>query len=521
MERTSSDRAAWIGALVALPLLWILALRLAWTCDDAFISFRFARHLAEGHGLVFNVGETPPVEGYSNLAWVLVAAVFERAGLDVASAMNVVSLAAATVLLVLVTRAATRLFALDAARATVVALVFAALAPVSIWATSGLETIAAALCVFGVFERLAAARNGPSVAGAALCAVLACLVRVDGAAWALLAAAGGAWVARERDPARASRAFWTTCAAIAGAVLAQLGFRYAWHDELVPNTARVKAGASLVRLERGAKYALAFALAVLPFALVPSWTLARLRTARRERVVLAALAFVAAAFAFAVWTGGDFLPMGRFFVGATPFLALLVAWNVARAPRFLAWGLALLALATAPLASFGVELAPERVRTALHFRWNDTRTLRELDMWRGASDRAREWRELGRALAATTRPGESIVLGNVGAIGYESELFVHDLFGLVSPAVARRDAPPERRSAGHDKGVEPEFFFDRRPTYLNAFLRRSGATDARLPPSWSRLIAAGRVVEDVRALDPALGFAPGLEIVLLRFRWDT
>ncbi|MEZ4463558.1 MAG: hypothetical protein R3F43_03330 [bacterium] len=31
-----------------------LAWRRLWLCDDAFISFRYARNLAEGHGLVFN-----------------------------------------------------------------------------------------------------------------------------------------------------------------------------------------------------------------------------------------------------------------------------------------------------------------------------------------------------------------------------------------------------------------------------------------------------------------------------------
>ena len=30
---------------------------LSWSCDDAFISFRYAQHLVDGHGLVFNAGE--------------------------------------------------------------------------------------------------------------------------------------------------------------------------------------------------------------------------------------------------------------------------------------------------------------------------------------------------------------------------------------------------------------------------------------------------------------------------------
>ncbi len=37
--------------------------------DDAFISFRYARNLLEGQGLVFNLCEY--VAGYSNLLWVL------------------------------------------------------------------------------------------------------------------------------------------------------------------------------------------------------------------------------------------------------------------------------------------------------------------------------------------------------------------------------------------------------------------------------------------------------------------
>jgi len=42
--------------------------------DDAMISMRYAHNLAEGHGLVWNAGERP-IEGYTNLLWVLVMAV--------------------------------------------------------------------------------------------------------------------------------------------------------------------------------------------------------------------------------------------------------------------------------------------------------------------------------------------------------------------------------------------------------------------------------------------------------------
>ena len=47
--------------LVAFARLWVYVL------DDTYISLRYAQHLAEGQGLVYNSGER--VEGYSNFLW--------------------------------------------------------------------------------------------------------------------------------------------------------------------------------------------------------------------------------------------------------------------------------------------------------------------------------------------------------------------------------------------------------------------------------------------------------------------
>ena len=41
--------------------------------EDAYITFRFARNVAEGHGFVWNPGE-PPVEGFTNFLWVVISA---------------------------------------------------------------------------------------------------------------------------------------------------------------------------------------------------------------------------------------------------------------------------------------------------------------------------------------------------------------------------------------------------------------------------------------------------------------
>jgi hypothetical protein len=46
-----------------------------WIIDDAGISFAYARNLASGYGLVLQPGRTP-VEGFSNLSWVLLLTPF-------------------------------------------------------------------------------------------------------------------------------------------------------------------------------------------------------------------------------------------------------------------------------------------------------------------------------------------------------------------------------------------------------------------------------------------------------------
>ena len=65
-----------LRSVVIVDGTWVFCL-----FDDAMISMRYARHLSEGHGLVWNPGEVPPIEGYSNFLWTLCMALFHRLGL--------------------------------------------------------------------------------------------------------------------------------------------------------------------------------------------------------------------------------------------------------------------------------------------------------------------------------------------------------------------------------------------------------------------------------------------------------
>ena len=510
----SRRRVLAVVALAAVPFA-LLVWRFDFLCDDAYISFRYARHLVEGRGLTFNPGESPPVEGFSNLMWVLWMALVSRLGAPMEVASRVSSFACGLALLALFIRFLARRGEFPARSVVAGALFLAVLPPIALWSTSGLETMPFALACFATFERLCGDRERPHGVAAGLCAAAAALLRADGVLWAaiVIAAAGVGW-ARSRSPVL-RRAILVTAAILAVTVAANFDWRNEYFGQWLPNTAYVKVGLSAMRLERGANYLAGLALAVPPLAYVPIVVFAR--RGRAPLLALQAGVVVGAGALYAAYVGGDFMPMGRMVTAAMPFVALLFAIAAARIERAgpraaFTWG----SLALLVLADAGAPFVPHSVLQVFHHRWNVTEAPTEIEVWNTMRSHAAEWRTLGRALSLNTKPGESIVLGNVGAIGFETELLIYDEFGIVTPEVARRDAAPVRASAGHDRRVPPAFFLRYHPTYVNAVLvPPDSPADAGLPSDWELQAPGVRLAVERRSL-PVDEFGPGVELRLLR-----
>jgi arabinofuranosyltransferase len=84
--------------LTALAVFAVTAI-IIWdySIDDAFITYRYSENLAAGRGLVFNPGDKP-VEGYSNLLWLLMLSLLYSIGLptpETAKILGLVLMAAA------------------------------------------------------------------------------------------------------------------------------------------------------------------------------------------------------------------------------------------------------------------------------------------------------------------------------------------------------------------------------------------------------------------------------------------
>ncbi|TDJ79836.1 MAG: hypothetical protein E2O39_00310 [Planctomycetota bacterium] len=533
MRPLFSRGSVWPAAALGLLLYALLAWRFDFVCDDAYISFRYSRHLAEGHGLVFNLGRATPVEGYSNFLWVVWLALFERLGVDITVAARVSSALAGAALIVWVTQHATRRFDLGRPGALATALFLGTLPPMAMWATGGLAAMPLALCIFACYERLLGDPGRPRWLAAGIFGLLAALLRADGLVWVLLVLAAAGWTRAADGPGTRLRAALVRIATLVLiGVGAHVAWRYATYGDWLPNTARVKAGFSIERLRRGFDY-LAAGLLLLPsLAIVLALAVgpwgARLRGAGR-----ACLVVLAGTFGYAIWVGGDFMPFGRFLLPTAPFMGLLFAagWrrlagDTGTRPRAVAYGATCVALSL--LACFDVNVVPASLRARFHFR-ADRRYQTEVERWREMRQNAERWVLLGRALALHVEPGDSIVLGAIGAVGYHSELFIYDEYGLVSPEVVELGRVHGASSPGHDMRVNKSFFFAERPTYGHALLTTREAREPKgiqpwwadvFTPNWAQSFPGVEVKIERHRLAADDGFPAGAFLNLLRLEWS-
>src|SRR5262245_44290897 len=279
-------------ALLLLCVLAVHALRWNYTVDDAFISFRYARNLAEDHGLVYNEGER--VEGYTNFLWVIVIAIPIVLGIDPVVASKALGLCAASGLVLLVMRVVGRRH--GRALGFAAGLVLAGDPAFALWSVAALATSLFLLFSFVALRPLL--HDEPRLpASVGLWAGLAALTRPEGILLLACLLALGAVLRLPGSPARAALLF-------AALVVPHFVFRLAYYGDPLPNTFYAKTGGGPAVWGRGARYLGDWIvrygeIALLALALAGAG-------ARRARIPLA----LAAAFgAYVIAVGGDGLTM--------------------------------------------------------------------------------------------------------------------------------------------------------------------------------------------------------------------
>jgi hypothetical protein len=433
--------------------------------DDALITVQYARNLALGHGVVFNPGER--VEGYTNFLWLVLLALaywpLRALGLDFVAGAIALNLAVAAAVIVLVFLLARRTWP-DRPWAVVTAVgLTVADNAFGVWAVLGLEKH---LVAFWALLALLLAGGGgerrwPAIG---LCLCCALLTRPDAALFAAAFLASQALaLLREREsqqPAPGAAPSWRALGQCAGVLIggyaAYYAWRYSYYGYPLPNTFYLKAsGLGTAAWQRGLSYVGEFfseryGLPLLSLAALSAWRNPALRTLH-----VWALAHVL----YIVHIGGDFYPGQRFLIVLVPALALLAGELCAaleqrlarvlpaRAATALTGGAALLAV----LLVGWTGLASGPVRT-------------EIDAWGPTVDRNRRFmlwlREHKPANA-------SMVAGDIGSAGYYAELWVHDYFGVIDPAIAHQKvARFGKGKPGHEKVGSPAYLLSKRPTFV-------------------------------------------------------
>lgn len=425
-----------MAALAAVYVFLTLRLVAPYTpIDDAFISFRYARHLASGHGLVFNLNE-PPVEGYSSLAWVLLLAAGARLGLALpALSQGLGLLLGIGTLLVLARRSL---------------LAPAGLALCLPWLYHGLNGLETGLMTFLVTVLACLpADTRPKRAAGLLAAALLAITRPEGLLVVLL------WiVAVHLADRRVHRFEIGQALAALAAFAAQMAFRLSVYGEWIANSARAKVLPLDITLPPGLLDLGFFLTLGCAFGLIPVLAVAgAVRTARAGgKETLARALFLALAAPALAASGGDCFALWRFYVPLLPTLFLAAAEGLesllAARPR------------PARTLALGRGLAAAVVVAALTFPWS-----RFLPDIQRDSFWVQHWETVGLRLAELLPPGTTIALSPVGALPYRSGLRTIDLLGLNDPHIARVEPDLSYYYPGHQRH-DGAYVLSRRPDLI-------------------------------------------------------
>jgi hypothetical protein len=215
--------------------------------DDSFISFRYAENLAAGKGLRFNDGD-PPVEGYSNLLWIILCAALHKGGADLPTVTPNIGrlfgvLSLAVLYLIYVRRNLSPFGMLGPLLLT------ATSGPLVIYAVSGLETTLFAfllLVLLLTYDRLAERKGITEILALVLAGFLLALCRPEGVVALPVLVAFKLFALKRGVGERTTKvALVSTAAAFGVLYCAYTAWRVAYFDALVPIPFLSKGGGTL------------------------------------------------------------------------------------------------------------------------------------------------------------------------------------------------------------------------------------------------------------------------------------
>lgn len=416
--------------------------------DDAYISFRYAKNLAGGKGLVFNVGER--VEGFSNPLWTFMLAICAAIGYELEPAARALGSFFSYVALVLSILLAKRLSKSNIVAPVAAALMLTGSTSFLLYSTSGLETaqyaIILSLCAYLATFKSPTARSLAIIFGS-----LAALSRPEGVLVTLvLWAMSILWLFMSDKSQRIKIGIGLILSVII--FLGFFIFRYFYFGDIYPNTYYAKPAnwlkgveslsdlrKNMLNTSTGFHGGLVLAILIIGASAV-SLSAGWIVTAG---VILSGLIFL-------YYAGYDWMPFARFFA---PYHPVFCAASVASIFVLIDKGLA-------PARSFSATNDVDGRALSL---WHKLvcvvlalmigflpQIFFELDVKRFASKASKlpyhvvngrfvkyVAKELSKLIDSVEPYSISIATKRVGAVGYFCPVKIDDLYGLVDKSVAQ------------------------------------------------------------------------------------
>ena len=432
--------------------------------DDPMISMRYARNLAEGHGLRWNIGELP-VEGYTNLLWTLLMAAVHMLPIHESKISLVIIGLSSLLLLVNAVICCQLVRRLEVSSAAVIftAILAAFYWPLVMWASDGFEVgLIACLMSAGIlatFGDLNSSARDIFVLTLVLVALV--LARPD-CILPVLVLIGALGVR-----ARQGKVSWwcvsLACSVVLFTEISVTAWRWYYYGEFLPNTYYLKAiGVPLSdRLPKGLLALwgmLRSALWGILLLAIPG-SILMLRAGHRTLVATVWTLFGFACL-YTVYLGGDTWERtgitNRFIAQAVSplFVCVAIFIDSVRKPRVLG-GAALLLVAL--ISTHSLNAIFNRVRSVAAMVHSSVKD--------GAPLRLKQ----GLWLRANARSGDAVGAVWAGAIPYFSRLPSYDLLGKSDPLIAR--LKPRGMVWGHNKWSNRYTLEVRRPRFIQQLWR--------------------------------------------------
>lgn len=464
----------WLGSdklmrIQSRTLFWLFLLFLTvlqqgyfsgYTMDDAFISFRYARNVAQGDGWVYNVGGEP-VEGFTNFLWTLLLVPCFWLKLEPMPIAQILGATCSLSVLGLTWKLAQG--AVNHRQSWMplwAPLLLMVTGAFTYQAVTGLETHLFSLgLVLGVYFFLRG--DQMSLAYSAAGFTIACLTRPEGIFLYTVSLVFllNDWHLHHQD----RRALFAFFVPFAVPMAVFFLWRYFTFGQWLPNTYFTKVGSLQETVPEGWKYVYTFFQThgtTLPWILV----LIPLVVHRFRVREVYLFALLVAHLGVVIYEGGDWMPLHRTLAPILPILYLLTAEGMDLAWQFIKQiqqerNLSLRAIQVLCTGWAAVTLAVLFYPSIAVFREAQVRP----QLYESSHV------SLGRWLKEQCQPGDRIALSDIGQIGYYSDLWVIDLVGLTDRTIAH--------SPGglHRKQYDPLYVLDQKPRYIVLVCAKVGA----------------------------------------------